>query len=1201
MLYRFFSKVGILFTAFLIPILSVAYYIDKPASVIDQPEISRIIVKLPAESKIKLSTGVDGMARTGLEAVDNIATEFSIRQMELLLPDAVNARLPDNLKNLIVIQIPEKADLSEIVAKFEKLPEIEYAHPDWPLELYETPNDSLYGEQWALNNIGQGCRSVIRIPGYENDTLGIIYGSPDADIDFQEVYDNPPDQTETAVVAIIDTGVDTDHPDLVGRIWTNPGEIPDNGLDDDHNGYIDDVHGWDFSGGSLSLPPIEDNDITDPHGHGTHCSGIVAAVTDNLNGIAGINYDCRIMGLKFYPNMFTSFAARAIIYAADNGADVISMSWGTPWVTSVLENALSYARSKGVILCAAAGNDGYEAYNYPAAISGVITVGATQWEDKVTTFSTYGSHLNICAPGQSILSLRADSTDMYSSTEAGVHIIDNIYYLASGTSMACPHVAAVAAFMRSVSPGLTPDAAEDVIEGSADDLTDPYGDGSYYPGWDIYSGYGRLNLSNALNSVPKIRALIETPLPNSIAFGELAISGIADGADFANYQLEYGVGSSPTSWTQIVSSTIPVTHDLIAQWNTTGLDGIYTLRLKVGDDNASLVTVLVANDISMEIIRPVSGDTITTTYSIVGSAYCRDFDHFILDYRPSTSPENWTEIVYSSRPIFNDEMANWDTNDLPKEWYYLRLRLFSDTGQVDVDSTMVYVRSLFSYGDNWKLANELDVTPCPNFCDIDNDGNNEIILGRDGDVLFINPDGTLKTDGVPVLPPGDYRVPAAVGNLDNDGHDDFVICNETHIYGFPSSAPSFEITLSTTPRIEEFESGEDWRFPCLSLKDVDSDGMDEILLYAGAQSLSPRYCVYESDGSPIVEVTGDYGTYQSADLDGDGQDEIYMTYEKLYQASMDGTILDSFDLEEMVPEYGNCKYLSPVDIDADGKFELIVTAIGDNYFWIYAFDENLSPKEGWPRNTSVSSFLVPSEPVFVDMDRDGLLEYFITSYELIEGTAYGWRIDGTPLSGDSLNPLFAAAPHPARLYDPVFADVDGDGFPELIASAGANVMCDIATNRLIAWNNDAEIADGWPITVAADNCFHTRRFTPTVGDINGDGDIDVMMTTIENELIFLSFDNIPYSEETSPAPFWRYNRRVNNCGPIFRQICGDANLDGLVNIFDISFIINYLYISGPPPVYPDMIDVNSDGNINIFDIVYLIQYLYLNGAEPNCG
>jgi hypothetical protein len=684
----------------------------------------------------------------------------------------------------------------------------------------------------------------------------------------------------------------------------------------------------------------------------------------------------------------------------------------------------------------------------------------------------------------------------------------------------------------------------------------------------------------------------------------VAISGIADGDGFTNYSIEYGIGSAPIAWTEIISSSTPVTDGPLGEWNTTGIDGSYTLRLSVGDDNISMVTIMVANSTTAVILDPADGDTVMSAWSITGSASSPDFSYYQLEYSPASSPGSWTEIAVSSVPVMDAELSDWDTSIMSEGWYNLRLRLFSDTGLVASDSIEVYVQSLFSSGSNWIINNVSDVTPYANYCDIDDDGAYEIILGTSSGVTFLNPDGTEKTTGVPSLPTGNYRIPAAVGDLDGDGNDDFIVCSSNKIYGFPSTQPSFEISVLATPNIGQLDAGDEHFYPYVALKDIDSDGDDEILYFTGTTSPYERYFAYESDGSLIAEMPGDHACYLAADLDGDGQDEFYMATDTVLQCDHNGVAQNSFDLKMDIADYIWSSYLSAVDIDHDGKHELIVMGhdnnLGHGDFWMYAFDENLTLKDSWPRNTTVSSFTVPPGPIFVDMDLDGSLEYFITFYELSGGIVYGWRMDGTPYSGDSINPLFVATPNPSRLYHPVFADMNGDGYPDLVASAAANVLCETTTNRLVAWDKNGDMLDGWPITVGGDNCGQTRRFIPTIGDINQDGSVDLMMTIYNNDFFFLNFDGSPYSEAATPVPFWRYNRRINSCGLLYEPLCGDVNFDGMVNIFDITYLIDYLYREGPPPPNPELADVNDDELINIFDITYLISYLYQGGPDPNC-
>ncbi len=325
--------VKIVITLFILamPLTATAYIHQDSSNRTINPAPTRLIVKLEADLKTNLSYHKSGVPEIGIAAFDRLNLKYSVSNQEYLYPDAGIMQRPDILKNTFVVEIPESTDIDALIKDYNSLSEVEYAEPDVRLELYEIPDDPLYQHQWGLNNTGQAYYHVERFEGCGNDIQTTTSGIADSDIDAHEVFANPPDNTVTVILAMIDTGVDLDHPELSGRIWVNPNEIPGNGFDDDHNGYIDDVNGWDFAGdNSMAIPPEEDNDPTDLHGHGTHCSGIITAVAGNGAGVAGILDDCRIMALNFAPVMLSSYAVRAIVYAADNGADVISMSWGYP-------------------------------------------------------------------------------------------------------------------------------------------------------------------------------------------------------------------------------------------------------------------------------------------------------------------------------------------------------------------------------------------------------------------------------------------------------------------------------------------------------------------------------------------------------------------------------------------------------------------------------------------------------------------------------------------------------------------------------------------------------------------------------------------------------------------------------------------------------------------------------------------------------
>jgi subtilisin family serine protease len=278
---------------------------------------------------------------------------------------------------------------------------------------------------------------------------------------------------DTPPIAFVDTGVDLDHPDLVDNLWTNTGEIPANGLDDDGNDYIDDVNGWNFVAAS--------NNPQDDAGHGSHVAGIAAARGNNGLGIAGMAWRARIMPLKaLRSNGSGSWAAvaEAIIYAADNGARIINLSLGGSDSSQTIEAAVNYARNHGCLLIAAAGNGGL-AVDYPARSAGVLAVAATDNDDVRWLNSNYGPEVDVAAPGVGILS----------TSRTGW------YFFLDGTSMSTAHVSGLAALIWSMRPALSADEVADVITSTAHDVA--------FPGWDQLTGWGRIDAVQAVSSVAR--------------------------------------------------------------------------------------------------------------------------------------------------------------------------------------------------------------------------------------------------------------------------------------------------------------------------------------------------------------------------------------------------------------------------------------------------------------------------------------------------------------------------------------------------------------------------------------------------------------------------------------------------------------------------------------------------------------------------
>jgi subtilisin family serine protease len=364
------------------------------------------------------------------------------------------------LDNIYLLHVSVDSDILSLVQEYGLCSDVVYVEPNGIGYLCGIPNDTNFSNQWYLHNTGQSG------------------GIPDADIDAPEAWDMEIGSPEV-VIAIIDTGIDDTHPDLAEKIWYNTDEIPGNGIDDDNNGYIDDIRGWDFY--------YNDSVPEDGYGHGTFCAGISAALTNNSVGIAGVAWDCKSMTVKNV-NEIGLFdyvtTVLAIKYAADNAADVISMSFGFYSPPTILKDAVNYAYGKGVFLCAAAGNDNTDDPFYPAAYENVTGVAATSAYDQKVGFSNYGDWVDIAAPGVNIYSTMPTYYVLMNYPEYGY---TQNYSFGAGTSFSCPIVAGVAALLLSNNHSLSPDEVKTLIC----ENVDPYNSTEYI-------GTGRINAQKAL-------------------------------------------------------------------------------------------------------------------------------------------------------------------------------------------------------------------------------------------------------------------------------------------------------------------------------------------------------------------------------------------------------------------------------------------------------------------------------------------------------------------------------------------------------------------------------------------------------------------------------------------------------------------------------------------------------------------------------
>ena len=348
------------------------------------------------------------------------------------------------VKGLQLVKIPKNISLQDALAKYNKNSNVIYAEPNYVYTEDSIPDDTYYNNQWGL--------SQINAPEAWNITTG----------------------SSKVIIAVVDSGIDLNHSDLKANIWVNPGEIPGNGIDDDHNGYIDDVYGWNFIDNN--------NNVTDNDGHGTHVAGIIAAVGNNTKGVTGVMWNATIMPLKFLNQKGVGYiddAVDAIKYATKMGASIISCSWGGDEYSQVLKDVID--ASSALVVCAA-GNENEDndiSLIYPACFTSknIISVAATDENDELASFSDYGvNSVDVAAPGTSIC-----------STLPGSH-----YGYMQGTSMAVPYVSGLAGLIKSIRPDLSAMQIKYTILNNVDYISSLAG--------KILTG-GRINALKALTNI----------------------------------------------------------------------------------------------------------------------------------------------------------------------------------------------------------------------------------------------------------------------------------------------------------------------------------------------------------------------------------------------------------------------------------------------------------------------------------------------------------------------------------------------------------------------------------------------------------------------------------------------------------------------------------------------------------------------------
>lgn len=450
---------------------------------------------VPGEVLVKLKAG------TSLQAISGFATDYGAKVIHKFNVPAVMAKEFNG--ELVQLTLPEGMTTAEAVAAMGRDARVSYAEPNFKVQAFGNPGvqipDDLVEEQWGLRNTGQsgGIAGVdIKAADAWNISTGIKENGP--------------------IIAVIDTGVNYNHTDLVNNMWVNPGEVPGDGIDNDGNGIVDDVHGGNFI--------TNTGDPLDDHNHGSHCAGVIGAEAGN-GGMVGINWNAQIMGLKFLGEGgggTTADAVKAVLYASEKGARIVNNSWGGGQFSQACLDAM--AASPSLHICAA-GNNGYDndtRPSYPAnyKLDNLISVAAHNNKDELAGFSNRGNKsVHLAAPGVNIHSTLKDGS----------------YGLMSGTSMATPHVTGVAGLIASAYPEADNDAIKSRILSGVDQMPERWAR-------RLMTG-GRLNAMKALED-DKVAPAAPGTLQASATANAVTLSWTATGDDgnqgkATRYELRY--------------------------------------------------------------------------------------------------------------------------------------------------------------------------------------------------------------------------------------------------------------------------------------------------------------------------------------------------------------------------------------------------------------------------------------------------------------------------------------------------------------------------------------------------------------------------------------------------------------------------------------------------------------------------------------
>lgn len=829
------------------------------------------------------------------------------------------ARQDEVLGRIIKVTFDKSIDESSFLALQNDDPSIEYIQRAGVYKMEMTPNDSLVQNQWGLDKI------------QAFDAWDISEGS------------------DSVLLAIIDTGIDYLHPDLHNKIKLNPGEMgtdsngrdkKSNGIDDDNNGFIDDYQGWDFtdrvgfpfdsSGGDYLT---WDNNPMDEYGHGTFIAGIAAAETNNLTGIAGTAPDIKILNLRaFDPGGYgeEDDVAAAILYAAQMGARVINMSFGDNSFSYVLRDVIRYAYSKNIVLVGSAGNSGSDEPHYPSGYSEVICVGNSTQDDYRASNSNYGSTLDLMAPGTQIFTTA----------------MDNGYAYVSGTSASSPFVSGAAALILSLN-SFSNEEVKQILKSTSDDIGTP--------GWDLFTGAGRLNIFNALNvGAPSIIKFENPEQDYSTSGDSIQITATILSPYFVNYQLDYGYGLNPDEWTSLIpDGRNQFANKLIYTLDVSQLpDSVYGLRILVNLTNGRTLE----ERVNFNIIRTAPQAMLVTLgpalygekATILASVYTNQPCVTKMFYRQLGSAGNFDFVTLDGFNTNNQFVKNVHYGFIPKQLVeqnsvyevYMQAEnlvgkkttVLDPNGQDSIFTIPVEYNADMAaeYVQPFSLPKGSIYEDPVSF--ITNDYNE--VLARQfytsEDVYYTL--YKLDNDSFSPIDSVKNKLPRDVGDFNNNGKTDLLSSNIGTGYIDEQTSPG-TFTLQN-----KFTDSSNTFWPALA-EDLDGDGKPEVIAFD--QNTDTTLSVWKFDNNlahtgtkPLSNFTPEryYGNIMGlphsavTDLDNDGHKEFWMIDEDgdIFSYESNGSGGYTPFLQDSTFFMSSAEFLTAGDFDGDGQEEIAV-------------------------------------------------------------------------------------------------------------------------------------------------------------------------------------------------------------------------------------------------------------------------------------